>query len=276
MVGVPPALDTISNDPNVQNALNVIVSKVNTIKSILTSEKSEILLNTDTDPTRSSQTLANRNSIDDALVEINNWLAYPNFNTAHGKTTCATFFAYNPALLAPTKGYDTNIQILKTALQNRLSYCYTRVFQISSYLGNVVQSISDGTITTANGFYGDRAKLFDLRLNLMGGSLSIYLASLRSSNAVTQQKNTLLNKQDAYQSFLRTSKLKAPTNGTSFIHVVNATGYSVGQTIYLMANTQQEIQLTIEQISGTMIKVDKSIPPTYRTGDGARIYLDLT
>lgn len=276
VVGIPPNPDVISSDPAVTAALNDIITKVNTVKTILQSERSEILLNTDTDLTRSSETNANKLSIEAAISAIDAWLAYPNFNTAHGKTTCVDFFAYNPSLLAPTKGYDTQIQALKNALLLRKSYYPTRESQILSYLGAVTQNTGTGELTATSGMYGDRAKLFDLRLNLIGGSLAIYQASLKSSNAIVQQKNALLNKQDVYNSFLKTTKLKAPSNGTSFLHVVSSTGYSVGQTIYLMANTQQEIELTIEQISGTMIKVSKNIPPTYRPSDGARIYLDLS
>ena len=280
VIGVPPSPDVISSDPAIASALNDVITKVSTVKSILDLEYAEIMANlttnTDTDPTRLSETDANRVSVTNTLAVINTWLGYPDFNTAHGKTTCSEFFAYDASLLAPTKGFNTQIQALKTALQDRQLYYPTRVSQISSYLGSVTQNLSDGTITSATGLYGDRAKLFDLRINLIGGTLSAYQASLRSTNAITQQKNSLLNKQDVYSSFLKTSKLKAPSNGTSFIHAVSISGYAVGQTIYLMANSQQEIELTILGISGTMIKVNKSIPPTYRPSDGARIYLDLS
>lgn len=276
VTGVPPSPDTISTDVSIVNGLNSIITSVNSLKTLLQSEKVVLNNNLDTDPTRVSDKIATLNSIDLLISAINTWLSYPNFNTSHGQTTCINFDAYNAALLAPTKGYDTQIQALRSALQTRQSYCSTRINQINSYLGVVIQDIATGDMITTTGFYGDRAKIIDLRLNLLGGSLMVYLASLNSSGAVAQQKKTAQNTQDVYSSVLKTTKLKAPSNGTTFIHVIDVSGFSVGQTVYIVANSQKEITLTIEQINGTMIKVDKNIPPTYRPSDGARLYVDLS
>lgn len=277
VLAVPPALnDTISNDPNIAAAMNYIITKVGLLKTTLQSEKSAILANTDTDSSRINDKNLNSASIDIMIAAINTWQSYPTFNTAHGKTTCASFNSYNPSPLAPTKGYDTQIQALKTALQTRLIACTNRETQINTYLGSVIQDINTGSITSTSGFYGERAKILDLRLNLLGGSLSTYISSLKSTDAVSQQKSTTLNAQDVYSSVLKTTKLKAPSNGTSFIHVNDITGYSVGQTVFLVSDSQQEVELTIEQITGTMIKVNKNIPPTYRPSDNARFYVDLS
>lgn len=276
VVGVPPASDVISSNPAVTAAMNSLITKVSTLKTTLQSEKAAAVANTDSDPTRTLEKNSNISSIDTMISAIDTWLAYSNFNTAHGQTTCAGLAAYNAALLSPTKGYNTQIQALKTSLQSRLVDATTRETQITTYLGYIVQDLNTGELTTTTGFYGDRAKIYDLRMNLLTGTLSIYMASSNSSNAVQQQKNSLLNAQSVYSSMLITYKLKAPSNGTSFLHTTSTTGFSVGQTIYIVSNSQPEITLTIEQINGTMLKVDKNVIQTYRPTDGARVYLDLT
>lgn len=277
VIGVPPATDTISTDSNIATAMVNLVNLANSLLTVLNSEKSSMNSNLDSDSTRSADKNNNISSVDICIASINTWLSYPDFNTGHGQTSCTGFNSYNASLLAPTKGFNTQINALKASLETRLSYCTIRENQILSYLGSVEQDTSStGDVSSYSGFYGERDRIINLRINILGGSLSSYLASLNSSNAINQQKKTIQNAQEVYSSILKTSKLKAPSNGTSFVHVADASAFTVGQTVYLMANTQQEITLTIEQISGTMIKVNKNIPPTYRPTDGARLYVDLS
>jgi hypothetical protein len=274
--GTPPDSDVISSDPDVLAAMNSIISKILSLKNTIQLEKNAAIANTDSDSARILEKNSNISSIDTMISAIDAWLAYPDFNTAHGQTTCAGLDAYNPSLLSPTKGYDTQIQSLKSSLESRLIDATTRESQITTYLGYVVQDINTGELITTTGFYGERARIYDLRINLLTGTLNLYLSSYNSSKAIQQQKISLLNAENVYSSMLKTYKLKAPSNGTSFIHITSTSGFSIGQTIYIVSNSQPEITLTIEQINGTMIKVDKNVIQTYRPTDGARVYLDLT
>ena len=165
--------DTIAPYTAVVDALNDIKDRVLVLKSFIISEKNTSLTNPDTDALRLAERDANNLGIDNLVMAIDTWLSYPDFNSAHGQPNCSSFNSYNPALLAPTKGFDTQIGALKTSLQSRLSFLPTRVAQIEGYLGGVNQDISTGDIVSSSGFYGDRAKIFDLRLNILGGSAQL-------------------------------------------------------------------------------------------------------
>src|SRR6185369_9395356 len=95
---------------------------------------------------------------------LNTWLAYSDFNTAHGQTTCAGFNAYNSNLLAPTKLHSTQLSALSTALSSRSSFVTTRISQLDTNLGTIVQDVSTGDLTSSSGLYGQRYGFLSLRL----------------------------------------------------------------------------------------------------------------
>ena len=273
-VNVPPLTDFITSFATVQTAMATLITKATQWQTNLNSSTSALtaVAAVDTDTVRLAAKGVEQNSITTALAGIAVWLAYPDFNTGHGQVTCAGFNGYNAALLAPTKGYTTQLNAFKTIITNRTSQVTTRISQVSGYLGTVTQSSTTGDITGGSGFYLDRAYAINIRLHLMGGSLSALIGADKGIEALSQFKK---NKEDAvivYQSVMIVSLMKAPANGTKNLHLKSVAGLSVNDSVYIKTETQPEIPLTIQAISGTMITVDKEISQSYRESEIGRIY----
>jgi hypothetical protein len=273
-VNVPPLTDFITPFATVQTAMSTLITKVGQWQTNLNSSLTALanVVAVDTNAGRITAKNTEQTSINTALAGITAWLAHPDFNTSHGQTTCAGFNGYNAALLAPTKGYTTQLNAFKTIITNRSSQVTTRISEVSGYLGSVTQSPANGDITGGSGFYLERAYAINLRLHAMGGSLSALISTDKSIEALNQFKK---NKQDAvivYQGVMVVSLMKAPANGTNTLHLKDITGLSVGNQVYIITETQPEIPLTIQAISGTMITVDKQISQSYRESELGRVY----
>jgi hypothetical protein len=76
----------------------------------------------------------------------------------------------------------------------------------------------------------------------------------------------------AYSSVMFTSLLSAPSTGSDRLHLKDASGINTGDVVYIVANDQPEIELTIVSKSGNMIQVNQEISQRYRTGNLSRIY----
>ena len=273
----PPAtLDTIAPDVAVQAAMSSLLTEVGTLQTILTNTVTALnaLLVVEKDAARLAARTTELNSVNAALVAITTWLAYPTFNTAMSPypVDCLAFNAYNASTLAPTKGYSTQLSAFKSALTTRSSQVTTRIGETTGYLGSVVQSPSNGDITGGSGFYLDRAKALNLRIHTMGGSLTTLKGTQRGVGALDQLSKSKQDSVDVYKFVIVASILKAPANGTNKLHIKDVTGLAVGDSIFIISETQPEIPLTIQAISGSMITVDKSISQTYRETELARVY----
>jgi hypothetical protein len=272
----PPANlpDTIADDAILQAAMTTLISKVTQWQTNLNSQLTALtsVLAADSDATRAAAATAEQSSVNAMLTAIATWSAYPTFNTAHGETTCAGFNAKDPSTLAPTKGYSVQLNALKTAIATRSIAASARATAVSGYLGTVTQDPSTGDINGGSGLYLDRARALNLRLHTMGGSLSQLKGADKAIAALDQFKK---NKQDAlavYASVMVVSQLRAPGNGTNMIHVKDASGLTAGSRVYVVTDSQPEIELFVQSVTGTMLTVDKQVPSSYRENEGGRIY----
>lgn len=268
--------DSPTTDPAIHNLLNDLIGAItflntyvlNTIPHIPTS---------DPDPVRASKATAATNNANDLLNAINVWLAYPNFNTAHGQTTCAGFHSYDPALLGDTKLQSGPLTTLTNALNDRLNYLTnTRVPDINAILGHISQDINTGNITSSSGLYGKRYQFLLLRLNRLSGSL---IKVKNADIAIAAQDNLIANIQNSkatYSSMLHVSLLTAPSNGTNSLHLKSTAGFSVGDGVYIVSDTKDEIFFKITAIeSGGRIRTSIDIPPLYLPAEFARVYKTL-
>jgi hypothetical protein len=270
-----PGSDLIATYPAMQTALSTLITKVNDLKTFLQGEAAVVCLS-DTDATRSAQNQAALNNINNVIIPaIDAWLAVTNFNTAHGQTTCVGFYAYNASLLAPTKLSTTIINTLLTALTTRTSFVSTRSSQLSGYLGSITQNLSTGD-TTGTGLYFERWSFVQLRLNLLGGSLITIKGFDRGQTAQEDQITNLNAAKATYELILKCSAFAAPATGTKYLNVKSSAGFSVGDSVFVMADDQQEIVRTIEAINGNRITFGQPIPANYRDSSFGRIYKDLS
>lgn len=272
-----PGPDSIISFPVVQTLKTNLVSAINTLKTFLLTEVAAIVTN---DKDTANQTLNNAaiNDINNVIIPaLNTWLAYADFNTAHGQSTCAGFNGYNSNLLAPTKLHSSQLAVLQSALSTRLSYVATRVSQFNStILGTITQDISTGELTSSSGLYGKRYSFLVLRLNALGGSLSKLVGLQASSNAQDQIKSNILSTKATYLSILPTSIFKAPANGTATIAVVTTSYFNPGDSVFIMAEGQEELQRAVKSVVGDTIVLNDVVPQKYRPNEKARIYKDIT
>lgn len=268
--------DHIANDPNIQTLKNSLVSAVSALKAFLITEASIIVTN---DPNTSNQALNNAaiNNINNIIIPaINTWLGYADFNTAHGQTTCVGFNAFNSNLLAPTKLHSTQLAALQSAINTRSSFITTRLGQLSTIMGSISQDLSTGDIISSSGLYGQRYGFLVLRLNALGGSLSQLVSMSASSGAQDSIISNILSTKATYLSILPTSIFKAPGNGTTSITLTDTSLFSAGDSVYVMADNQEELRRAIKSVNNDTIILNDIVPAKYRPAENARMYKDLT
>ena len=269
---VPPTT-IIATYPAAQTGLANIVTAINNYLNFVTTQSGAILTS-DFVLTRQVQSLSAKTYIDNTVVPaFNLWLSYNDFNTAHGQTTSAGFYAFNTALLAPTKGNPIQLDILKNVILDRKNFIdNTRIPQLNSYLGSVSQDLNNGEITSKSGLYGERASAIVMRLGVMGGSLSKIVgleSALKVQDAIVNTNQVALN---GYELLIKVQKLKAPANNTSTVHVSNASVFSVGDSVFVCGDGQTELLGTVVSVSGTRIDLDFQVPQKYTPQNNSRIY----
>jgi hypothetical protein len=235
-----------------------------------------LIYTADPDPTRAAAAQAAVNDINNNILPaINTWLAYSDFDTSHGQTTCVGFYAYNVNLLGSTKLRPAELNAFKAAISARLSFEMARQNQINGYLGTITQNLSTGD-ATGSGFYFERWQLIGLRLNILGGSLIEVKGLTDSANAQDQQIAAINTAVNIYESLVRASILAAPTNGTKFVQLKSAAGFGVGDNIFIVADDQEEIVRTIEAIDGNRLTLGQPVPAKYRPESLGRAYKDIS
>jgi hypothetical protein len=267
----PPTLpDSIANDPTIQTLATNIITQVNNWRAFLLASI-PFIITTDPDSGKQTQNNAAIADINNSISVIDAWLAAPTFDTGHGQTTCAGFNSYNPFLLQATKFRTDIFNTLKAEITARLYFITTRIPQIETNLGSITQG-ADGTISASSGLYGERFAFINLRLNLMSGTLKrlegLKLAQRAQDEAINFNNQAAL----AYASVITATLLKAPSTGIDKLHLMSATGINVSDTVYLVAEDQDELALTVLAKTGDMIQVSQEISQKYRANNLSRIY----
>lgn len=273
--GTWTASDSITDNSDIHTLLTNLKAAINALQSFLASEV--ITISTlDTNVTNAANNAAAIANINTTLLPaLAAWQANPDFNTNHHQTTCAGFNSYSPALLAPTKLYSGQLTALLAIIASRSTFINTRLAQLFAVLGTVAQDISTG-LATFSGLYGRRYSYLDLRLNVLGGSLSQLTGLLASSNAQTAVQSNILSTKNTYYAILPTSGLSASGNGTAVIGVNDASFLNPGDQVYIYAENQLELLRVVKSVNGKSIVLNDVVPMKYATSSLARIYKDLS
>lgn len=267
---------TITPNDAVIALKNDLVTSANALITFLNTELSNIPTN-DPNPTNNTQNTTAKTNISGTLLPaLNSWLANPDFNPVPGSVTFDQFYTYNSNLLAPTKLHSTQLALLQNALNARSSFITTRITQIVPILGSIAQSLSTGELTSSSGLYGKRYGLLLLRLNALGGSLIQLLGLQGASGAQTSVMASIKDSTSTYSSVLPTTLLKANANGSDTINVMDSSFLSVGDTVYIFAEGQQELQRAVKSINNGLVVLNDVVPSKYSTGSSARLYKDVT
>jgi hypothetical protein len=268
-----PGPDLIANDPAIQTLKTNLVTAVNNLKTFLQTEAAGIVTN---DPANQAINQAAINNINNVIIPaLNTWLAYVDFNTAHGQTTCIGFNSYNSNLLAPTKLHSVQLAALQSALNTRNSFQTTRLGQLNTILGTVTQDLNTGE-ASGTGLYFKRYGLLNLRLDILAGSL-MQLAGLQGSSGAQDAIISSTKSQKAtYLSILPTSLLGSPGNGTTVVALADASMFQPGDAVWVIADQQDELQRSIKSVNGNSVTLNDIVPAKYNPGSKARLYKDLS
>ena len=270
-----PGPDVVQTYTALHSAVTSLVSSVNSLKTILIAETT-FIYTSDPDPTRQSQAVAALNDINNVIIPaIDAWLGLADYNTAHGQTTCVGFNGYNPVSLGPTKLQAADVSTLVSALTTRSAFNTTRQSQLGGYLGSLTQNLTTGNVT-GSGFYFERWSFLQLRLNMLGGSLLALKGFERALVAQDDQIANIESGKAAYELILRCTGFAAPANNTKYLHVKSSAGFSVGDSVFVIADDQEEIVRTIDLIEGNRIRLGQPVPANYRDSAFGRIYKDLS
>jgi hypothetical protein len=268
-----PGTATIVDFMDVITLKTNLMTAVSNLKSFLQTEVALI----PTDPNQQANNTAAINNINNVIIPaLDAWTALPAFNPVPNTVTAATFPTYNAALLAPTKLYSGNLSTLQTALNTRSTFVSTRVTQLQSVLGTIVQDVNTGNITSQTGLYGKRYGYMLLRLNALGGSLTQLAGLSVASGAQDSIKANTIATKATYFGIVPTSLLQASASGSNQIQVVDTTFLSPGDIVYIYAENQDELVRGIKSISGQLVTLSDVVPGKYTTSTKARIYKDLS
>lgn len=268
-----PGPDLIEPSTDMQNAGTDLINAVQAWEDFINGTIA-VVPTTDTDAGRAAENTASIDDANNAIAEIDSWQAIQDY-ASHSQTTCVGFNGLDVNTLAQSKFRADALQILKDEITARQAFIATRVGQISGHLGGVNQNYSTGDINSVTGFYGKRFRFIDLRLNVIGGTLAKLKGFERGEDAQDKFKQANANASAAYASILQAVAFRSPGTNTNSIHVLDATGFSVSDSVFIVSDTQSEISATITQIDGNRVVLDKPIPEKYRHTELARLYKEL-
>jgi len=267
----PGGPDFIGPDAQMQQAATDLKNAVQAWEDFLNGTLG--VIPTDTDAGRQVENDASTTSANSAISDIDTWQALQDFDTTTSvPSTCASFNSKPAGDFTPSKFRADELQTIKDAIAAREAFFPTRTGQINGHLGTVVQDSSSGEITSATGFYGTRFRFIDMRLNGMAGSLSKLRGLERGQDAQQSLQNSNNSAGIALTTVMTASQFRAPATNTSTIHVLDGSGFSPGDSAYVTSNSQAEIPVVIQTVSGNRIVLDVNIPEKYRHTEGARLY----
>jgi len=271
----PPPTDTVDDDPVIQQLLVDLKARVDNLQSFHVLQKAAISGNPDTDSGNQVENQTADDDIDNNITPaLTTWEAYQDFDP-QGGTSCTSFNSIDINTLADTKLKPAMLSALKTAIQTRQTFVATRVSQIAGNLGGVTQA-ANGDINATTGFYGERFRLIELRLNLMNGSLNTVTGLTKAIDAQGQAKKSNENAAIAYSSVISVSSITSKTNGSRYVNVKDASIFSIKDVVYIKAVGKPEIQTSIVGKVGNRLEVAKNITQGYNLENLGRVYKDLT
>jgi hypothetical protein len=268
---IPPG--SLADNDEVITAMETLKDTINSYKTLCLSQIIDIDT-IDTDATKQAESLAAKDYIETILQPaLDVWLGYDDFQDLIPEpTSLSEFESFDISTLSPSKGNPTQLGVLKAVISARNAFNITRKSQLNSYLGDVVQDFDSGAITSKSGLYGQRGTFLVLRLHMLTGSLSKVIGM---ETAITAQDSTVAANNagaDAYNSVMTAVKFKIPSNGGKLIHVLDTSGFSVGDSVYVCGDGQAELSGTIVSLSGTRVDLDFVVPQKYTPANFSRMY----
>lgn len=288
--------DEIVPSPEIQSVLNNLKTQIQNWEDSLTQQQSFIQINDSDVPARQVENQTAYDDITPIINLINNWQGIQDFDTITPlPSNCNDFnnMGYNEYCSNPsyTNQFDcvfnggtwfssfqqsklspTQIQILKDAITERTTFLSTRISQLNTYFGTIVQDTSTGALVSQSGWYGSRYLIIDSRLNLMSGTANGKFGAEKSLATQNQIKASNETSAAAYDLTMKATKAIAPGLDTNYISVEDSSFFNVGDRIYVVADNQEELSGSIESIEGNRLKLTFKVPKKYNLGNRTRVY----
>jgi hypothetical protein len=254
-----------------------LITYINEWKGFLNNQKSALqtVNGIDTNTSRVAENNTAIADIDNAIAEIDSWLAFPDFDNRSLPNDCDDIYDLDETDFDDVKLTTTILQTIKDEIAARTSFLGTRTGQLDTYLGSINQDYNTGTVAGGTGLYFERYSVIDIRLNLLGGSLNKLLSLDKGAAAQDAIKATNDNAAGVYASKLKVSRFKAPASNTGTLHLLSAADFTVGDSIYVVADKQEELTGNIVSINGDTVVVDFNVPEKYTHANSGRLYKTL-
>lgn len=297
--GTWTVVDTIVPSPEIQSVLSDLKDEVQNWEDSLNLQQSSIVLPEPLVPAREVENQAAFDDITPLLADINAWQAVQDFDTSTSlpndcddfenmgytaycsgednppQTTEAACILDNGTWISSfddSKLSPSQIQFLKDAISERTTFLTTRKGQLDSYFGSIVQDVNTGKISSYSGWYGERYLIIDSRINLISGSANGKFGAEKSIETQLQIKDSNSTTEAAYGLTMLATKATAPGINTRYLNVLSSDGFNVGDRVYVVADDQEELSGSIEEISGNRIKLTFNIPKKYTVQNFTRLY----
>jgi hypothetical protein len=132
--------------------------------------------------------------------------------------------------------------------------------------------MATGSITAAQGLYGERMLFIDMRINAVSGTLTDIYGLSGAKTAQEQAKQAADIAAQGAALAMKATKAIAPGIDTKYMNFESLSGFSVGDRIYMVADDQEELSGSIEEISGNRAKLTFTVSKKYTTVNNTRIY----
>jgi len=290
--------DQVVPSPEIQGLLSQLKTEMQKWEDSLDGQQTAIVL-PDTIPAREAENQAAYDDITPILALINTWQAEQDWDTATNlPDNCndfdnMTYTAYcsgednPPQLTEATCIFDNGtwiealqesklgpvtLQPIKDELTARTAFLVNRIGQLNGYFGSITQDTATGELTAQSGWYGARFLIIDSRLNLISGSANGKFGAEKALATQDQIKASNNTAAAAYDLTMKATKAVAPGLDTTYLNVEDASAFSVGDRVYVVANDQEELSGSIEEVSGNRVKLTFKVPKKYTPANKTRLY----
>lgn len=267
-----PMLSSVSGESGLVSILENLETLLDEWKTFLLDEQSKIVTN-DSDSAKQEENDTAIEDIDNTIKVIEEWREYQDFDTSKIlPEKCSSFYNLDKDDFDESKLRPDEFNILKNEVEAREEFTQIRKDQVLVNLGSIDQDIDSGTINGGSGLYFKRFRIIDQRLNVMNGSLSQKIGIEQGIGAQDQLKQSNGIAENAYADVMFASLFKAAASGTGTVHVNDSSGFSVGDTVYVAAEKQEEIEAKVVNVDENTLFLDNNIPKKYTNGNMARVY----
>jgi hypothetical protein len=257
----------------ISNSLSAVQDLVNDLKKqvqdwidALNSEKAGIVL-ADENTTRLSQNQTAYDEIDPVIQNLEAWQSnFADFSSGSCPLS-ESWNSYSPVKLDPD-----SFNVLQTIIEDREAFLETRKTQLNGHFGQIVQDKSTGEVSKTTGWYGKRYLILDSRLNVISGSANGKFGAEQALATQDQIKSSNNTTAAAYDLAMRATKSVAPGLDTPYLNVEDASNFEVGDSVYVVADDQEELEGEILEKNKNRVKLTFNIPKKYTLANLTRLY----